>query len=350
MSYPLLRSLLFRLDPEHAHDLSLGALRAMRPLGLPRLLAGVSPKLETQVLGLQFPNPVGLAAGLDKNGDYIRALNALGFGFIEVGTVTPRPQPGNPKPRMFRLPAANALINRMGFNNKGVDYLVKRVTQSGYRGVLGINIGKNFDTPVERAAEDYLHCLEKVYPHASYVTVNVSSPNTPGLRDLQHGGMLDELLAAVKGEQMRLSLAWNRYVPIVVKIAPDMTDEQIIGLADALLRHGMDAVAATNTTLSREGVDGLEHADEAGGLSGAPVRDRSTHVIRVLNAHFQGALPIIGVGGIMSGHDAVVKLRAGASLVQLYSGLVYRGPGLVGEVVRALADVESVEVPLQVGA
>lgn len=350
MSYTLIRSLLFRLNPERAHDLSLAALRAARPLGLARLMASPVPRLETQLLGLRFPNPVGLAAGLDKNGDYIRALGSLGFGFIEVGTVTPRPQPGNPKPRMFRLPQAQALINRMGFNNKGVDYLVKRVAQSGYRGVLGINIGKNFDTPVERAAEDYLYCLEKVYPHASYITVNVSSPNTPGLRDLQHGGMLDELLAAVKGEQMRLSLAWNRYVPIVVKIAPDMTDEQIIGLADALLRHRMDAVAATNTTLSRERVEGLEHADEAGGLSGAPLKDRSTHVIRVLHAHLNGALPIIGIGGIMSGHDAVVKLRAGANLVQLYSGLVYRGPGLVGEAVRALADVESVEVPLQVGA
>ncbi|MCC5856875.1 MAG: quinone-dependent dihydroorotate dehydrogenase [Ectothiorhodospiraceae bacterium] len=350
MAYSLLRSLLFRLDPEHAHELSLRALRASRPLGVPRLLTGVVPRMETHLLGLRFPNPVGLAAGLDKNGDYIRALAGLGFGFIEVGTVTPRPQAGNPRPRMFRLPHARGLINRMGFNNKGVDYLVNRVAQSGYQGVLGINIGKNFDTPVERAAEDYLHCLAKVYPYASYVTVNVSSPNTPGLRDLQHGGMLDELLAAVKGEQMRLSLAWNRYVPIVVKIAPDMTDEQIIGLADALVRHGMDAVAATNTTLAREGVEGEEHAAEAGGLSGAPLRDRSTHVIRVLNDHLQGALPIIGIGGIMSGHDAVIKLRAGASLVQLYSGLVYRGPALIGETVRSLADVESVTVPLQVGA
>lgn len=350
MYYLLLRSLLFRLDAERAHHLSLGALRALRPLGMTRLMAGAVPGLETPLLGLNFPNPVGLAAGLDKNGDYIQALASLGFGFIELGTVTPRPQPGNPKPRLFRLPRAGALVNRMGFNNKGVDYLVNRVARSGYKGVLGINIGKNFDTPVEQAADDYLHCLQKVYPYASYVTVNVSSPNTPGLRDLQHGSMLDDLLAAVKGEQMRLSLAWNRYVPIVVKIAPDMSDEQIVGLADALVRHGMDAVAATNTTLSRDGVEGLKHADEAGGLSGAPLRDRSTHVIRVLSQHLQGALPIIGVGGVMSGHDAVLKLRAGASLVQLYSGLIYRGPRLVGETVRALADVESVEAPLQVGA
>lgn len=350
MSYLLLRSLLFRLNPETAHDLTLSALKAFRPTGVSRLLVGPTPQLETQLLGLRFPNPVGLAAGLDKNGDYIHALAGLGFGFIEVGTVTPRPQPGNPRPRMFRLRRAQALINRMGFNNKGVDYLVSRLAASGYRGILGVNIGKNFDTPVERAAEDYLHCLGKVYPYASYITINVSSPNTPGLRSLQHGGLLDELLAAVKGEQLRLSLAWNRYVPVVVKIAPDMSDEQVIGLADALVRHRMDAVAATNTTLSRDGVEGMKNWDESGGLSGAPLRDRSNHVIRLLDRHLNGALPIIGVGGVVSGHDALMKIRAGASLIQIYTGLIYRGPSLIRESVRAIAESEGTEVPMQVGA
>jgi len=336
MSYLLLRSLLFRLDPETAHDVALRGLRAARPLGLARLMNGAMPGLERQLLGLRFPNPVGLAAGLDKNGDYISALAALGFGFLEVGTVTPRPQSGNPKPRMFRLPRAGALINRLGFNNKGVDYLVERIKASDYQGVLGVNIGKNADTALADAVDDYLHCMQKVYPYASYITVNLSSPNTPGLRELQHGGMLDELLAAVKGEQMRLTLAWNRYVPVVVKIAPDMTGVQITGLADALMRHRIDAVAATNTTLDRDAVQGQPHAYEGGGLSGRPLFARSNQVITLLAQHLQGAIPIIGIGGISSGADAVMKLRAGASLVQIYTGLIYRGPGLIRESVLAM--------------
>ncbi|MEX0732034.1 MAG: quinone-dependent dihydroorotate dehydrogenase [Aquisalimonadaceae bacterium] len=336
MPYKLLRGLLFRLDPETAHALALRSLRLTRPLHLTRLLGASAPPLERELLGLRFPNPVGLAAGLDKNGDYIRAMAALGFGFIEVGTVTPRPQPGNPRPRMFRLPRSEALINRMGFNNKGVDYLVERAVSSGYKGILGINIGKNADTPVERAVDDYLICLQKVYPHASYVTINVSSPNTPGLRDLQHGGMLDDLLGAVKGEQMRLAVAWNRYVPLVVKIAPDMTDEQLQGVAEALLRHRIDAVAATNTTLDREAVRDQRHGEEAGGLSGRPLLGRSNTVIAQLAEHLQGAIPIIGIGGILSGADATMKLRAGASLVQIYTGLIYRGPSLIREAVLAM--------------
>ena len=334
------QALLFRLDAERAHAVALGGLKLSRPLGVPRLIAGTVPPLERQLIGLRFPNPVGLAAGLDKNGDYLRGLAALGFGFIELGTVTPRPQYGNPRPRLFRLPGAHAVINRMGFNNKGVNYLVERVAASGYRGVLGINIGKNADTPLERAVDDYLYCLERVYPYADYITVNVSSPNTPGLRDLQHGGLLDELLASVKAAQLRLSLAWSRYVPLVVKVSPDMSEVQIRALAQALLAHRIDAVAATNTTLGRYGVNGLRHADENGGLSGAPLRHRSNEVIRILADELRGALPIIGTGGVESVETAAEKRRAGASLIQLYTGLVYRGPGLVGEVVRGLRALE----------
>ncbi|MCK8516423.1 quinone-dependent dihydroorotate dehydrogenase [Methylonatrum kenyense] len=340
MSYRLVRSLLFRLDPETAHDISLGLLSATAPLRLPRLLSGPRPKMERQLLGLRFPNPVGLAAGLDKNGDHLRALSDLGFGFLEVGTVTPRPQNGNPRPRMFRLPRDGALINRMGFNNKGVDHLVQRVQSARFRGILGINIGKNADTPADRAIDDYVHCLQKVYPYASYIAVNVSSPNTKGLRDLQHGSRFDDLLATLKCEQLQLSLTWNRYVPIVVKISPDMDDEQLRGLADALLRHRMDAVAATNTTVDRDAVIGHRHGNEAGGLSGRPLLARSTATISLLSEHLHGALPIIGIGGINRGSDAVMKLRAGASLVQLYTGFVYRGPRLIRECVTAMRHMD----------
>ncbi|MCP1676197.1 dihydroorotate dehydrogenase [Natronocella acetinitrilica] len=336
MIYRPLQSMLSRLDPERAHELGLTGLRWSRPLGVARLLAGGVPLLERQLLGLRFPNPVGLAAGLDKNGDCIRGLAALGFGFVEVGTVTPRPQSGNPKPRIFRLAGRRALINRLGFNNKGVDYLVARVAASGYQGILGINIGKNADTPTEQAVDDYLYCMDRVYPYADYITVNLSSPNTKGLRDLQHGGLLDELLASVKAAQLRLSVSWSRYVPLVVKISPDMTDEQTLALARALVAHHIDAVAATNTTLSRYGVNGQRHADQVGGLSGPPLQHRSNEVIRLLADELRGALPIIGIGGVESVEDAVAKLHAGASLIQLYTGLVYRGPGLVGEIVRGL--------------
>ena len=296
-----------------------------------------------KVMGLTFPNPVGLAAGLDKDGAYIDGLAALGFGFIEIGTVTPRPQPGNPKPRMFRLPEAQALINRMGFNNGGVDAFVRNVQASRFyqerRGILGLNIGKNADTPIERATDDYLYCLDKVYPFASYVTVNISSPNTKNLRQLQQSSELDALLSSLKQAQSRLADTHGRYVPIALKIAPDLDDAQIDTIASALLRHHIDGVIATNTTITRDAVQGLAHANETGGLSGAPVRDLSTRVIRALHQALRAEIPIIGVGGILSGTDAREKIAAGASLVQLYSGLIYRGPALVGECATACAGI-----------
>lgn len=291
-------------------------------------------------MGLEFRNPVGLAAGLDKDGACIDGLAALGFGFVEIGTVTPRPQSGNPLPRMFRLPEATAIINRMGFNNGGVDAFVANVQRSRFyqerQGVLGLNIGKNADTPLERAAEDYLFCLEKVYPYASYVTVNISSPNTKNLRQLQGASELDNLLAQLKAARQRLAERHKRLVPLALKIAPDMEQEQIEVVAQALLRHGIDGVIATNTTISREAVQGLAHAEEAGGLSGKPVFEASNRVIRALKAQLGDAIPIIGVGGITSGADAQAKIAAGASLVQLYTGLIYRGPALVRECVDAL--------------
>ena len=294
-------------------------------------------------MGLNFPNPVGLAAGLDKDGAYIDGLAALGFGFIEIGTVTPRAQPGNPKPRMFRLPEAQALINRMGFNNGGVDAFVRNVQASRFyqerRGILGLNIGKNADTPIERATDDYLYCLDKVYPYAAYVTVNISSPNTKNLRQLQQASEIDALLSALKMAQSQLADKHGRYVPLVLKIAPDLDDEQIDTIASALLRNHIDGVIATNTTITREAVQGLTHANETGGLSGAPVRDLSTRVIRALHQVLQGEIPIIGVGGILNGVDAHEKMAAGASLVQLYTGLIYRGPALVGECASACASI-----------
>ena len=338
--YSLARPLLFSLDPETAHDLTLPMLRFAAQLGIPQRL--IRPIVDPRnVMGLRFPNGVGLAAGLDKDGACIDGLSALGFGFIEVGTVTPRPQPGNPKPRMFRLPAAHALINRMGFNNGGVDAFVHNVKSSQFyqekRGVLGLNIGKNADTPIERATEDYLLCLEKVYPYASYVTVNISSPNTQHLRQLQQASEVDDLLAKLKEAQSRLADTHSRYVPIVLKIAPDLDDGQITTIADALLRHRMDGVIATNTTTSREAVQGLAHANESGGLSGMPVRELSNRVIRALHQQLGHDIPIIGVGGVFDADDATAKLDAGASLIQLYTGLIYRGPGLVGECAEALA-------------
>jgi dihydroorotate dehydrogenase len=333
--YGLLRPLLFALDPEAAHHLTFAALEGGYALGVVGQRAMAAP---CTVMGLDFPNPVGLAAGLDKNGEHIDALAALGFGFVEVGTVTPRPQPGNPRPRLFRLPSAEALINRMGFNNEGVDAVVANVKRARWRGVLGINIGKNFDTPLERAADDYLACLRKVYPHAGYVAVNISSPNTPGLRSLQNGAELRALLGALKKEQAALADRHGLYVPLAVKIAPDLNNEQVDEIAHLLVRQRMDAVIATNTTVSRVGTDGIAHAGEAGGLSGVPLRGPSTKVIRRLAKALDGALPIVGVGGIMSAHDAREKMAAGASLVQVYTGLIYRGPGLVAEIAGALAE------------
>jgi dihydroorotate dehydrogenase len=288
-------------------------------------------------MGIDFPNPVGLAAGLDKNARVIDGMVALGFGFIEVGTVTPLPQPGNPKPRLFRLPEAQGIVNRFGFNNLGVDQLLRNVEAAKFRGVLGINIGKNFATPMENAVDDYLICLRKVYPHASYVTVNISSPNTKNLRALQEKEALSSLLQSLKQEQAQLADRHGKYVPVVLKIAPDLSLEQIHEIADLLMAHKMDGVIASNTTLSRDAVQGLKHADQAGGLSGAPVREKSTWVIRELAQRLQGSLPIIGVGGILSGDDALAKMAAGADLVQLYSGLIYQGPGLVHDVCRKLA-------------
>ena len=334
--HSLMRPLLFALDPETAHHLTLDALQNAHRCGLLPLLVKRPADDPRTVMGLTFPNPVGLSAGLDKNGAYLDALAELGFGFIEVGTVTPRPQPGNPRPRLFRLPEAQAIINRMGFNNLGVDALVENVKRARFRGILGINIGKNFDTPIERAADDYLIGLRKVYAHASYVTINISSPNTKNLRQLQGGDELDALLGQLKTEQKMLADLHGKYVPLAVKIAPDLDNGQIREIAALLMRHRMDGVIATNTTLSREGVEHLAHGAESGGLSGAPLRDRSTAVIRQLAAELQGALPIIGVGGILSGKDAVEKIQAGATLVQLYSGLIYRGTDLVSECCTAI--------------
>ncbi|VVE19059.1 quinone-dependent dihydroorotate dehydrogenase [Pandoraea commovens] len=334
--YPLARRALFCLDAEQAHHLTLATLRGAASLGLAGLVGQTLPESPRTVMGIRFPNPVGLAAGLDKDGSCIDGLAALGFGFVEVGTVTPRPQAGNPKPRIFRLPQAEAIINRMGFNNGGVEQFLQNVQSARYKGPLGLNIGKNADTPIERAVDDYLICLEKVYPYATYVTVNISSPNTKHLRQLQGGDELDALLGKLKEKQRALSDRHGKYVPIALKIAPDLDDEQIKVIAGTLTRHGFDGVIATNTTLSREAVAGLPYANETGGLSGRPVFDASNRVIRALATELGGALPIIGVGGILSGADAQAKLDAGASLVQVYSGLIYRGPELVRECVQAL--------------
>jgi dihydroorotate dehydrogenase len=338
--YTLLRPALFRLDPEAAHQITLSGLSTMYSLGLSGILAPRPPDNLGTVMGLVFSNPVGLAAGLDKNGDCIDGLAALGFGFIEIGTVTPLPQPGNPKPRLFRLPQASAIINRMGFNNDGVDKLIANVQRASYRGILGINIGKNAATPMENAADDYLICLRKVYAHASYVVVNISSPNTKNLRQLQDEDALNKLLKLLKAEQQKLADTHGKYVPLVLKIAPDMEAGQVTQIARLLMQHRIDGVIATNTTLSREGVENLRHGEENGGLSGAPVRDKSTTVIRQLATVLQGALPIIGVGGIMHGADAAEKICAGAALVQLYSGLIYRGPALVAESCAAIKAIE----------
>jgi dihydroorotate dehydrogenase len=336
-TYALIKPFLFQLDAEYAHDLTLRSLKLAEKMGLLNSLykpVNVTPR---HVMGLTFPNAVGLAAGLDKNGAFIDGMAALGFGFIEVGTVTPRPQPGNPKPRLFRVKEAQGIINRFGFNNLGVDQLIQNVKASKYRGILGINIGKNFDTPNERAVDDYLICMRKVYRYASYITVNISSPNTKNLRQLQEKEALDALLGTLKAEQTALTQKHRKYVPIALKIAPDLEYEQIIEIADLLKSHQFDAVIATNTTLSREGVEYMKNATEIGGLSGAPVRDKSSQVIRHLSNQLAGELPIIGVGGIMGGADAIEKIEAGASLVQVYSGLIYRGPSLVREVAKALA-------------
>ena len=344
LPYALARPFLFSLAPEAAHDLTMAALARVQgtPLATAYCDGMVSDPVE--LAGLYFPNRVGLAAGLDKNARCIDGLAAMGFGFVEVGTVTPKPQPGNPKPRMFRLPEANAMINRLGFNNDGLDAFVANVQRSAVRRagaadgkmLLGLNIGKNAATPIENAVDDYLICLDGVYPYADYVTVNISSPNTKNLRELQSDAALDALLAKIAERRLTLADHHQRRVPIFIKIAPDLDGSQVITIAAALLRHGMDGVVATNTTLSRDAVLGMRHADESGGLSGAPVLAASNQVIFQLRAALGPTYPIIGVGGVMSGADAVSKLAAGADAVQIYTGLVYRGPGLVAEAANSI--------------
>lgn len=333
--YSLLRKALFLTDPETAHELALEALRLGNGVGVTSLLCKTIHQPVT-VMGLEFPNPVGMAAGMDKNGDYIDALGSIGFGFIEIGTVTPRPQPGNEKPRVFRIEKANAMINRLGFNNKGVDYLVRQVKKHKFGGILGINIGKNFDTPNENAADDYLICLEKVYPYADYITINISSPNTKGLRDLQNAKQLGSLLGILNTRRLELADEFNKRVPLVVKVAPDLEDEQIPGIAEAVVHNEFDGLIATNTTISRDAVKGMPHADEAGGLSGAPVKERANHVLAAFRAVLPAEIALIGTGGITKGKDAAEKIRLGADLVQFYTGFVYKGPDLVGDCLKAI--------------
>lgn len=339
--YTHIRDLLFKLDAETSHEFSLDLIGAAERLKLSSLFTREIAPDPVEVMGITFPNPVGLAAGLDKNGDYFNALGAMGFGFVEIGTITPKPQAGNTKPRLFRIPEAQAIINRMGFNNKGVDHLVAQVQRRRYKGILGINIGKNATTPVENAADDYVICMQKVYAHADYITVNVSSPNTQGLRDLQFGDSLNRLLETIKIEQSNLQAEYGRYVPVAVKIAPDMDNDSVIQVAQSLLAQNIDGVIATNTTIGREGVEEYGTSKETGGLSGLPVRDKSTRVIRVLHSELGDKLPIIGVGGITDGPSAAEKIKAGAKLVQVYSGFIYRGPALINEAANAIAALKN---------
>lgn len=333
MLYSLARPFLFALAPERAHELTLSMLDKAHKLGFMHQKVVAKP---VTCMGIEFPNPVGLAAGLDKNGAHIDALAALGFGFIEIGTITPRPQEGNPLPRLFRIPQAKAIINRMGFNNDGVDQLIENVKAAKFRGILGINIGKNADTPVEDAVSDYLICLEKVYNYASYITVNISSPNTKNLRSLQSGDALTELLQTLKDRQLELATQYNHYVPLVLKVAPDLTPEDIRFIAAQLLQFKIDGLIVTNTTLGRDGVENLPNGNEAGGLSGAPVFEKSTECLRQFADVLDGQIPLIGVGGILSGEQAIAKQEAGASLVQVYSGLIYTGPKLIKDCVNAM--------------
>ena len=333
MLYSLARPLLFSLAPERAHELTLSLLKSSHKLGVMRQVVEAKP---VTCMGIEFPNPVGLAAGLDKNGAYIDALASLGFGFIEIGTITPRPQAGNPKPRLFRIPKAKAIINRMGFNNDGVDELIKNVKAAKFKGILGINIGKNADTAVEDAVADYVICLEKVYNYASYITVNISSPNTKNLRSLQSGDALTELLQTLKQRQLELAEEHQHYVPLVLKVAPDLTQSDIDFIASQLVKFKIDGLIVTNTTLSREGVEGLPFGDEAGGLSGAPVFEKSTACLAAFSQALKGQIPLIGVGGILTGEQAVAKQQAGASLVQIYSGMIYTGPRLIKDCVNVM--------------
>lgn len=332
--YPLARHFLFKLDPEVAHELSIHQLAWMGGTPFELFFRNKLPSRPVEVMGLKFDNPVGLAAGLDKDGDAIDAFGAMGFGFIEVGTVTPRPQPGNDKPRIFRVIPAQGIINRMGFNNKGVDNLIENVKKSHYKGILGINIGKNKDTPIENGKDDYLICMDKVYAYAGYIAVNISSPNTPNLRQLQYGEALDDLLKALKERQKELAEKHNKYVPLAVKIAPDLSLDELKQVAESLLRYEIDGVIATNTTLDRTLIHDMPHAAETGGLSGRPLQNKSTEIIRSLHEYLKGQIPIIGVGGIDSAMAAREKMQAGAQLVQIYSGFIYHGPDLVKNIVN----------------
>ncbi|ABL99800.1 quinone-dependent dihydroorotate dehydrogenase [Shewanella amazonensis] len=335
MFYKIAQSIMFQMDPERAHNLAIGSLKRTANTPMTAFYAQcIAPKPVT-CMGIIFPNPVGLAAGLDKDGEAIDAFHAMGFGHVEVGTVTPRPQPGNDLPRLFRLKPAKGIINRMGFNNKGVDNLVANLKAKKTDILVGVNIGKNKDTPVEEGKNDYLICMDKVYPHAAYIAVNISSPNTPGLRTLQYGDLLDDLLSSLKAKQTELAEQHGKYVPIALKIAPDLTDEEIASIATSLIKNQFDAAIATNTTLSRDGVSGLANANETGGLSGKPLTELSTKVIKKLAAELKGEIPIIGVGGINSSQDALAKFDAGATLVQIYSGFIYQGPKLIKDIVAS---------------
>lgn len=335
--YKLIRPLLFRLDAETAHAQTLSALHWLpsfcfkKPAGLP-----------VQAMGLSFPHPIGLAAGLDKNAEHLDALAKLGFAFIEVGTVTPRPQSGNPRPRLFRIPEAQALINRMGFNNQGVDALVNHIKRAHYRGILGVNIGKNKDTPLNRAAEDYSHCLEKIYPYASYITVNISSPNTPDLRQLQQGNYFEQLISSLTQCRLKLSERFHAHVPLLVKLSPDENDETLKAMAEVVLRYGVEGIIATNTSCARDSVAHLPHGREEGGLSGRPLKERSTRCLQTLKKVVGDQVALIGVGGIDSAEAAQQKLDAGASLLQLYTGLVYQGPGLVSQLTKNLSSQSTI--------
>ena len=334
MFYQILRSFLFMLNPETAHNLTIKLLKLTNGTFLDIFYRQKVQQRPVEVMGLTFPNSVGLAAGLDKNGECIDGLGAMGFGHLEIGTVTPVAQPGNAQPRLFRILESEGIINRMGFNNEGVDELIANVKMSKFKGIIGINIGKNFSTPVEEGKNDYLICMDKVYNDAGYIAINISSPNTPGLRTLQYGEALDELLAALKMRQSELHKKYNKYVPLALKVAPDLSDAEIVSIADALLKHKIDGLIATNTTLDREMVKGMGHASETGGLSGRPLQTKSTQVIAKFAGHLKGQIPIIGVGGIDGVSAAKEKIAAGASLVQIYSGFIYHGPQLVKKIVN----------------
>ncbi|QYJ76919.1 MULTISPECIES: quinone-dependent dihydroorotate dehydrogenase [Shewanella] len=335
MFYKIAQSIMFQMDPERAHNLAIGSLKRTANTPMTAFYAQCIAHKPVTCMGITFPNPVGLAAGLDKDGEAIDAFHAMGFGHVEVGTVTPRPQPGNDLPRLFRLKPAKGIINRMGFNNKGVDNLVANLKAKKTDILVGVNIGKNKDTPVEEGKNDYLICMDKVYPHAAYIAVNISSPNTPGLRTLQYGDLLDDLLSSLKAKQTELAQLHGKYVPIALKIAPDLTDEEIASIAESLIKNKFDAAIATNTTLSRDGVSGLANANETGGLSGKPLTELSTKVIKKLATELKGEIPIIGVGGINSSQDALAKFDAGATLVQIYSGFIYQGPKLIKDIVAS---------------